>query len=85
MKIKPRKSSSSRSHNVTPPRAKSPPISETLHHSVTKTCKSASHADSQKTSNSSSNSKKRSKSSQKSSLTKFIQRESKPVRSYTTF
>ena len=69
MKIKPRKSSSSRSHNVTP-RAKSPPISEPLHHSVTKMCKAASHADSQKGSDSSFSSKKSSKSSLKSSLTK---------------
>ena len=69
MKIKPHKSSSSRSHNVTP-RAKSPPISEPLHHSVTKICKAASHADSLKGSNSSSSSKKSSKSSLKSSLTK---------------
>ena len=51
MKIKPRKSSCSISHNVTP-RAKSPPIIEPLHHSVTKMCK-ASHADSQKGCNSS--------------------------------
>ena len=70
MKIKPHKSSSSRSHNITP-RAKSPPISEPLHHSVTKNCKSASHADSQKGSHSSSSSKKSSKSSHKSSLTKL--------------
>ena len=69
MKIKPRKSSSSRSHNVTP-RAKSPPISEPLHHSVTKMCKAASHADSQKCSDSSFSSKKSSKCSLKSSLTK---------------
>ena len=53
MKIKPRKSSSLRSHNVTP-RAKSPPINEPLHRSVTKKCKATSHADSQKDSNSSS-------------------------------
>ena len=50
MKIKTRKSSSSRLHNVTTPSplsgAISPPISEPLHHSVTKKCKSASHADS---------------------------------------
>ena len=69
MKMKPRKSSSSRSHKLTP-RAKSPPISEPLHHSVTKKCKSASHADSQKGSHSSSSSKKSSKSSHKSSLAK---------------
>ena len=67
--MKPRKSSSSRSHKITP-RAKSPPISEPLHHSVTKKCKSASHADSQKGSHSSSSSKKSSKSSHKSSLAK---------------
>ena len=65
MKMKPRKSSSSRSHKITP-RAKSPPISEPLHHSVTKKCKSTSHADSQKGSHSSSSSKKSSKSSHKS-------------------
>ena len=70
MKIKPRKSSSSRSHKITP-RAKSPPISEPLQHSVTKKCKSASHADSQKGSHSSSTSKKNnSKSSHNLSLTK---------------
>ena len=69
MKIKPRKSCSSRSHNITPC-TKSPPISEPLHHSDTKNCKSASHADSQKGSHSSSSSKKSSKSSHKSSLTK---------------
>ena len=40
-KIKPRKSSTSRSHKITP-RAKSPPVSELLHHSVTKKCKWAS-------------------------------------------
>ena len=68
-KIKPRKSSSSRSHNVIR-RAKSPPISEPLHHSVTKMCKVASHADSQKGSDSSFSSKKSSKSYLKSSLTK---------------
>ena len=69
MKIKPHKSSSSRSHNVTP-RAKLPPVSEPLHHSVTKMCTAASHADSQKGSDSSFSSKKSSKSSLKSSLTK---------------
>ena len=69
MKIKPCKSSSSRSHNVTP-RAKSPPISEPLHYSVTKMCKAESHADSQKDSDSSFSSKKSSKSSLKLSLTK---------------
>ena len=69
MKIKPRKSSSSRSHNDTP-RTKSPPVSQPLHHSVTKMCKAASHADSQKGSDSSFSSKKSSKSSLKSSLTK---------------
>ena len=57
MKIKPGKSSSSRSHNLNP-RVKSPPISEPLHHSVTKICKAASHADTQKGSNLSSSSKK---------------------------
>ena len=67
--IKPHTSSSWRSHNVTP-RAKSPPISESLHLSVTKRWKAASHVDSQKGSNSSSSSKKSSKSSHKSSLTK---------------
>ena len=69
MKIKPGKSSSSRSHNLNP-HAKSPPISEPLHHSVTKICKAASHADTQKGSNLSSSSKKSSKFSLKSSLTK---------------
>ena len=69
MKMKPRKSSSSRSHKITS-LAKSPPISEPLHHSVTKKCKSASHADSQKGSHSSSSPNKSSKSSHKSSLTK---------------
>ena len=65
MKMKPHKSSSPRSHKITP-RAKSPPISEPLNHSVTKKCKS----DSQKGSHSSSSSKKSSKSSHKSSLAK---------------
>ena len=69
MKIKPHKSSSSRSHNVIP-HAKSLPIGEPLHHSVTKKCKSTSPADSQKGSYLSSTSKKSSKSSHKSSLTK---------------
>ena len=69
MKIKPGKSSSSRSHNLNP-HAKSPPVSEPLHHSVTKICKAASHADTQKGSNLSSSSKKSSKFSLKSSLTK---------------
>ena len=45
-------------------------MSEALHHSVTKKCKAASHADSQKGSHSSSSSKKSSKSSHKLSLTK---------------
>ena len=63
MKMKPRKPSSSRSHNITPS-AKSPPISEQLHYSVTKNCKSASDADSQRGSHSSSSSKRSSKSSQ---------------------
>ena len=69
MKIKPGKSSSSRSHNLNP-HAKSRPVSEPLHHSVTKICKAASHADTQKGSNLSSSSKKSSKFSLKSSLTK---------------
>ena len=69
MKMKPHKSSSSRSHKITP-RAMSSPISEPINDSVTKKCKSASHADSQKGSHSSSSSKKSSKSSHKSSLAK---------------
>ena len=67
MKIKPHKCSSS--HNVNS-RGKSPRISELIHYSVTKKCKSVSPPDSNKGSNSSSSSKKSLKSSRKSSLTK---------------
>ena len=69
MKVKPHKSSGSKSHNVIL-RAKSPPISVSLHHSIAKSCESTSHPDSQKGSNSSSTSKKSSKSFRTSSSTK---------------